>query len=268
MTTLCFRSDRSACNWPDESSGMQEQARLIARTTAPFWRRPLVPEDVAVKDIAEWLWKAPFGLLAHDACVGLREWDCSEKCRAKICGQRANQALCDTCVIPTPSTPACHNCRGNPRLFEYGNQMALELFETDFEELAGTPSTRSADNEVEVMVVRSGWHKLPTKSATLSSSQRSPLHPLLRSRRIGPRRWRPRWKRGTSPGTAAGAAAFRGRASLSRTQYSSTSCRRQVGKGGNARVAMGRWVCPCSGPSVFMFRISSPLCLTSITSSF
>ncbi|KAK2077084.1 hypothetical protein QBZ16_004718 [Prototheca wickerhamii] len=67
-------------------------------------------KDVAVKDIAEWLWKAPFGLLAHDA--------------------------------------------GNPRLFEYGNQMALELFETDFEELAGTPSTRSADNEVEVMVVQ------------------------------------------------------------------------------------------------------------------
>lgn len=50
--------------------------------------------------------------------------------------------------------------------------MALELFETDFEELAGTPSTRSADNEVEVMVVGLGWHSLPTQPTTLSTLQR------------------------------------------------------------------------------------------------
>ena len=65
-----------------------------------------------MSDIAQALWEAPFGLLAHD--------------------------------LPEPGTE-----EGQP-LFSYANKAALELFEAEWGELVGQPSSISADADAQV----------------------------------------------------------------------------------------------------------------------
>ena len=76
------------------------------------WCRPLLEGDVEMADIAQALWEAPFVLLAHD--------------------------------LPEPGTD------GGQPLFSYANKAALELFEAEWGELVGQPSSISADADAQV----------------------------------------------------------------------------------------------------------------------
>lgn len=78
--------------------------------------RPLFNEELEISEVAKALWESPFPVLSHDDGLGTGKTETAEESSA-------------------PSGPR----------FVYANQAALDLFEADWDELIGTPSSKSAE---------------------------------------------------------------------------------------------------------------------------
>lgn len=155
-----------------------------AHITSPLACRPIL-EDVEISEAAKALWEAPFAVLSHDTYVVARslpalsgEWGrflrwhgvalwCAGPRRLCLRLGCAGRVPCEWQVLallrlPWPLSlrrPLCLLCRSEDPKFVYANATALALFEATWDELIGTPSTRSAEAKDEVGPSLGGGHE-------------------------------------------------------------------------------------------------------------